>query len=145
MSGSVSSQPIPARDLLCSRCYKRESCVQCCGTRFCLRVRSRRGLVLLSVPITARIRTVPATNMCYIAGLRAMCSSIVMSSCPPPWRVVEEAAPRSVVARILFAGECFQMEINKKIARKRRATWRTSCELAVHSSTGHSLVHEAPW
>lgn len=28
------------REILCSRCYKRDSCVQCCGTRFCLRVRN---------------------------------------------------------------------------------------------------------
>lgn len=34
------SMPSLAPELVCSRCYKRESCVQCCGIRFCLRVRT---------------------------------------------------------------------------------------------------------
>ncbi|CAM9366973.1 unnamed protein product [Hapterophycus canaliculatus] len=37
MSSRTSSTSGAARELLCSRCYKRESCIQCCGTRFCLR------------------------------------------------------------------------------------------------------------
>lgn len=40
MSGGASAKSGAARELLCSRCYKRDSCVQCCGTRFCLRVRN---------------------------------------------------------------------------------------------------------
>ncbi|CAM9681785.1 unnamed protein product [Ectocarpus sp. 12 AP-2014] len=37
MSGGAKSSSGTPRELLCSRCYKRESCVQCCGTRYCLR------------------------------------------------------------------------------------------------------------
>lgn len=52
MSSRASSASGAARELLCSRCYKRESCVQCCGTRFCLRVRhgypAHQGLCLVS-------------------------------------------------------------------------------------------------
>ncbi|CAM9801558.1 unnamed protein product [Pylaiella littoralis] len=36
-SSAESAKSGATRQLLCSRCYTRDSCIQCCGRRFCLR------------------------------------------------------------------------------------------------------------
>lgn len=80
MSKSANAKSGATRELLCSRCYKRESCVQCCGTRYCLRVRVHTLREAESTVFWSRLSSLHHCTLLYehvpVAELLDLCARL---------------------------------------------------------------------